>query len=79
MIPMTVSRYIVLGYAFQIDAHISINTRISLWVLFKLFFSLVTAEVILLVFVRTGKFSIFLINYHQTDGIGDHNTSLGTA
>ena len=57
---------------FEIDTEIGRNTRISLRVLFKLLFAPVAAEVILLVFVQICEFSIFFINYHQTDGIGCH-------
>jgi hypothetical protein len=64
------------GNVFQVDTEISRNTRISLGVLFKLLFAPVAAEVILLVFVHTSEFSIFFINYHQTDGIGRHDSSL---
>jgi hypothetical protein len=60
------------GNVFQVDTEIGGNTRISLWVLFKLLFAPVAAEVILLVFVHTGELSIFFINYHKTDGIGRH-------
>jgi hypothetical protein len=66
------------GHVFQVDTDIGRNTRISLRVLFKLLFAPVAAEVILLVFVHTGEFSIFFINYHQTDGIGGHDSSLDT-
>jgi len=66
------------GHVFQVDTEIGRNTRISLRVLFKLLFAPVAAEVILLVFVHTGELSIFFINYHQTDGIGRHDSSLDT-
>ena len=66
------------GHVFQIDTEIVRNTRISLRVLFKLLFAPVAAKVISLVFVHTGEFSIFFINYHQTDGIGRHDSSLNT-
>jgi hypothetical protein len=66
------------GNVFQIDTEIGRNTRISLRVLFKLLFAPVAAEVILLVFVHTGELSIIFINYHQTDGIGRHDSSLDT-
>ena len=66
------------GHVFQVDTDIGRNTRISLWVLFKLLFAPVAAEVILLVFVHTGEFSIFFINYHQTNGIGRHHSPLIT-
>ena len=61
---------------FQVDTEIGRKTRISLRVLFKLLFAPVAAEVIFLVFVHTGELSIFFINYHQTDGIGTHDSSL---
>ena len=66
------------GHVFQVDTEIGRNTRISLRVLFKLLFAPVAAEVILLVFVHTGELSIFFFNYHQTDGIGRHDSSLDT-
>ena len=62
------------GHVFQVDADIGRNTRISLRVLIKLLFAPVAAEVILLVFVHTGEFCIFFINYHKTDGIGGHHS-----
>jgi hypothetical protein len=60
------------GYTFQIDADIRRDARISLRILFKFIFAPVTAEIIHLVSVHTGKFCIFLINYHKTDGICCH-------
>jgi hypothetical protein len=66
------------GNVFQVDTEIGRNTRISLGVLIKLLFAPVAAKVIFLVFVHTGEFSIFFINYHQTDGIGRHDSSLDT-
>jgi hypothetical protein len=66
------------GHTFQVDTDIGRNTRISLRVLIKLLFAPVAAEVIPLVFVDTGKFRIIFINYHQTDGIGGHDSSLDT-
>jgi hypothetical protein len=60
------------GHMFQVDTDIIRNTRISLWVLFKLLFAPVAAEVIFQVFMDAGEFRIFFINYHQTDWIGCH-------
>jgi hypothetical protein len=62
------------GYTFQINADIRRDARISLRILFKFFFAPVTAEIIHLVPVHTGKFCIFLINYHKTDGICCHRS-----
>ena len=57
---------------FQVDTDIGRNTRISLRVLFKFLFAPVTAEVIHMIPVLTGEFSIVFINYHKTDWIGCH-------
>lgn len=63
---------VCLGYTFQIYTDIMREPRISLRILFKFIFAPVTAEIIPLVPVHTGKFCIFLINYHQTDWICCH-------
>jgi hypothetical protein len=60
------------GNVSKINTDIGTNTRISLRVLIKLFFAPVTAEVILMILIRTGEFCIIFINYHKTDWIGWH-------
>jgi hypothetical protein len=60
------------GNITKIDTDIGRTTPIPLRVLIKLFFTPVTAEVILVILVFTSEFSVIFINYHKTDWIGWH-------
>ena len=60
------------GRFFQVNTDIDSQPGIPLRVFLELFFAPVTAEVIFVVLMSDGKFCIFFINDHETDGIGCH-------
>ena len=62
----------------QVNPGIDSQPGIPLRIFFELLFAPVAAEIIFLVLVRDREFCILFINYHQTDGIGTHDSSLDT-